>query len=110
MEQVAAQLCKLGFVIARWIGAARCSTRAVADGWKPASCRAFAGAAIHRGIAEIATGKHPSDKFRRAGKILGAIGRTTSRTTRVVHGVNLAVNETHLRISRDTGGIDANIF
>jgi hypothetical protein len=62
---------------------------------------------IQRVIAKIATGKHPSDKFWRSGNILGAIRLATSVITRVMHGVDLAVNETHPRISRSAGGIDA---
>jgi hypothetical protein len=61
-------------------------------------------------IAKIATGKHPSDKFWRSVRYPLAIGLATGLITRVVHGVDLAVKETHQRISRDTGGIDANIF
>jgi hypothetical protein len=65
---------------------------------------------IQRVIAKIAAGRNPADKFWRSGDFLGSIGVATGLITRVVHGVDLAVKETHLRISRDTGGIDANIF
>jgi hypothetical protein len=65
---------------------------------------------IQRVIVKIAAGWNPADKFWRSGDILGAIGIAAGLITRVVHGVDLAVKETQLRIVRDTGGIDANIF
>jgi len=64
------------------------------------------GPVIHRVIAKIATGRNPADNLWRSGNMLGAIGLATSLVTRVVHGIDLAANETRLCISRSTGGID----
>ena len=43
------------------------------------------GSVIHRGIAQIATGRNPADNFWRSGNMLGAIGLATSLIIRFVH-------------------------
>ena len=73
-------------------------------GSTPASSRAFTGAVIQRVIAKIAAAGNPADKS--GARAISSRNRgLRPALLPALCWVDLAVNETHLRVSRDTGGI-----